>query len=239
MVRSARAVDEKLLSVCRRLVRWGILGRAYLGGGTGLALQINHRVSLDLAFFLFKGEVLDPERLLRGVEATFGTAAVALDFRSGDQLDLVVDGIKVSFSAYPFAPIEPLVAGDQVGLPGLLLASLPEIALMKAYAIGRRAVFRDYIDMYILLKAGHVSLHYIHEMAARKFVLQGEPIFSMRLFLQQLAYTADTGSREEKESAVSMLMATGPTPEAIENYLATVVGEFIGRLSRDMEGTSP
>ncbi|MBT9173788.1 MAG: hypothetical protein DDT21_02194 [Syntrophomonadaceae bacterium] len=224
---SARAVNEKLLNICQRMGQTGILNKAYLGGGTGLALQINHRVSVDLDFFLVKDTALNSESLIRMVEATFG-AGVAVDFRSGDQLDLLIDGMKVSFIAYPFKPVEPLIAGEQImlELSGLFLASPPEIALMKAYAIGRRAVFRDYVDMYVLLKDSYVSLGYIQEMAAQKFILQNETVFSMKLFLQQLAYTADAGSEEEKESAVNMLLLDRIAPEEIQKYLAKSVKDF-------------
>lgn len=222
------AVGERLVSVCRRMIPAGILSGTYLGGGTGLALQIHHRVSLDLDFFLGRDTALNAERRIRSVEATFGAGAVSVDSRSGDQLDLVVDGIRTSFIIYPFDLAEALIPGDRVApeLSGLFLASPQEIALMKAYAMGRRAVFRDYIDMYVLLKDGHVSLDYIHKKAPPKFLLKHESVFSMRLFLQQLVYTADTGSLEEKASAVSMLRGTGLTPEAIEAYLASAAKSF-------------
>lgn len=236
---SARAVDAKLLNICRRMAQSGILNMTYLGGGTGLALQINHRVSADLDFFLFKGIALESENLIRRVEATFSAGAVSVESRSEDQLDLVISGIKVSFIAYPFDRLEPLISGNLLspGLSGLFLASPAEIALMKAYAIGRRAVFRDYIDMYVLLRDGYVSLQYIHEKAAQKFVLQGEQVFSMRLFLQQLTYTADAGGREEKESAANMLLDAHLVPEEIEEFLANAVKEFaLSILDQEMPG---
>lgn len=58
-------------------------------------------------------------------------------------------GVKISFIAYPFPLIEPLVQGDKIDirLKGINLASPKEIALMKAYTIGRRPTYRDYIDL--------------------------------------------------------------------------------------------
>lgn len=52
---------------------------------------------------------------------------------------------------------------------------------MKAYTIGRRALFRDYVDMYFVLKAGVVSLEYILAQAPSKFMLGKECLFSGRM----------------------------------------------------------
>jgi hypothetical protein len=148
--------------------------------------------------------------------------------------------IKTSFISYPFELMEPLVPGDQITneLSGISLASPQEIALMKAYAIGRRAVFRDYIDMYVLLRDNHVSMSYINEKAPQKFILQNETNFSMRLFLQQLTYTADVESAEDKENAVKMLLAPGATLAEIEKHLSISAKDFMlsGLLPKSTKG---
>ncbi len=89
------------------------------------------------------------------------------------QLDLNIAGIKLTFLAYPFPLINPPVEGELLApfLKGVLLASPPEIALMKAYSIGRRATFRDYIDLYFLLFEQIVDLAYIEREARLKYII--------------------------------------------------------------------
>lgn len=78
-------------------------------------------------------------------------------------------------------------------LPAEACASIADIAAMKAYAIGRRATARDYVDLHHLLVVnGQCSIDSIITDALAKFVDDsGEALFSPRLFLQQLAYTED------------------------------------------------
>jgi hypothetical protein len=58
---------------------------------------------------------------------------------------------------------------------------------MKAYAIGRRGEYKDYIDMYYILSEQHVSLGEVLQMAKEKF----KENFNDRLFLEQLLYLED------------------------------------------------
>lgn len=127
-------------------------------------------------------------------------------------------GVKIILIAYPFPLIEPLVQGDKIDirLKGINLASPKEIALMKAYTIGRRPTFRDYIDLYFLLKNGIVNLEYILEKAPQKFVIEGKPVFSKKLFLEQLMYTEDL---IDKETALISIIGTAPKVDEIEMFL--------------------
>ncbi|GEM_PF-979997 len=68
----------------------------------------------------------------------------------------------------------------------IMISSYKDIASDKAYAIGRRPVYRDYIDLFIILK-NKFSLKQIIEDSKEKF--SGE--FSEKLFLSQLIYFED------------------------------------------------
>ncbi|MGB9780301.1 hypothetical protein [Caldanaerobacter sp.] len=78
----------------------------------------------------------------------FSQKEVKIVIRQIDQATFSIYGIKVSFIACPFSLVEPLVSGDIIdpNLEGINLASAKEIALMKAYTIGRRPTYRDYIE---------------------------------------------------------------------------------------------
>lgn len=151
----------------------------YLAGGTALALQIGHRISVD--FDLFSEREI-PLSLFDDVRKVFTGHALAASVNNRDELTVFVDGTKITFLRYPFPVLDTLTAYED-----LKLLSVKEIAATKAYTIGRRGSFKDYVDLYYVLAEGHVSLRDIVNSAEKKY---GE-IFNTRLFLEQLIYLDD------------------------------------------------
>ena len=152
----------------------------YLAGGTALALQIGHRVSVD--FDLFSDDVID-RALLPQVRRLFGTAAeISPRVNNADELTVLVNGVKITFLRYPFPAREPFVIYENVPL-----LSVREIAATKAYTIGRRGSYKDYVDLYFVIAEGHATLLDIVADAEHKFAAE----FNGRLFLEQLVYLSD------------------------------------------------
>jgi len=151
----------------------------YLGGGTALALQIGHRISVDFDLFSEK-EIL--ENLLGEVEKIFSQREIKPSVNNRDELTVFVDSIKTTFLRYPFPPILEIVSYE-----GVKLLSIKEIAATKAYTIGRRGSYKDYVDLYFILSEGHASLDETIELAERKYGTEINP----RLFLEQLIYLGD------------------------------------------------
>lgn len=151
----------------------------YLVGGTALALQIGHRLSVDFDFF--SNQEL-PRNLLKKVKRVFPAAGVVATINNPEQLNIKIDGVKSTFFWYRYPPVLPLIEYQ-----GIQMASIPEIAVMKAFAIGQRGTFRDYVDMYFLLAENHVTLDRIFELAKKKYPQE----FNERLFLEQLVYLED------------------------------------------------
>jgi Nucleotidyl transferase AbiEii toxin, Type IV TA system len=112
-----------------------------LAGGTSLALQIGHRLSVDLDFFGHRPfqtqEILD---LLQPI------GQVRMMSQSRNILVLNVEGVKVDFVNYRY----PLIT-EVIHTEGLRLLDLPDIAAMKLAAIAGRGRKRDFIDIYFLL----------------------------------------------------------------------------------------
>ena len=156
----------------------------YLVGGTALALQIGHRVSLD--FDLFSYDDL-PEGLLQKIKRMFPDSKREVTLRTQEQINILIDGIKTTFFQYPYKPVLPFVEYKTVPL-----ASVQEIAAMKAFAIGKRLSYKDYIDWYFLLREGHINLKEIITIANEKY--GGD--FNDRLFLEQLASLSDIQTAE-------------------------------------------
>jgi hypothetical protein len=162
---------------------FGYLGRFddfYLAGGTGLALQLGHRVSVDFDLFI---DSTIKWSLLPKVQTVFGPSrSISPLVNNPEELTVLVDGVKVTFLSYPFPTFETLVRLGEV-----FVLSIREIAATKAYTIGRRGSFKDYVDLYFVLGGGHASLKEVIDLAERKF----DDAFNSRLFLEQIVSVDD------------------------------------------------
>lgn len=176
---------EVLTKPAARLI--GSLGNFsgfYLAGGTALALQIGHRVSVD--FDLFCDDEIS-RTLLQRVRREYAESTLSPLVNDAGELTVLVDGVKITFLTYPFPAREPFVMYE-----GVWLMSVQEIAATKAYTIGRRGSYKDYVDLYFVLAEGHASLPALINKAEEKF---GED-FNSRLFLEQLVFLKDIRDAE-------------------------------------------
>lgn len=157
----------------------------YLCDGTALALQIGHRKSID--FDLATPEEIRPESILRTLQAKGHFPEHTLT-ATADELAIIVQGVKLTFFSFPF-PIRPTVSWPRAGIQ---LPEIPVIGSMKAYALGRRSKWKDYVDLYFMLR-DHVTLpELIHRT---KTLFRGA--FNAKLFLEQLCYFDDVDMTEQ------------------------------------------
>ncbi len=212
-------LDAGGLRLLDRLGASQLCRRFYLAGGTALALQLGHRRSYDLDLFTLRPSVRLPlAQLVREVLGLFGEAEARPVLQESGQSDWEIGGVRVSFIAYPFPLVYPLQP-----YRGVSLADPREIALMKAYALGRRATARDYVDLYWLLKSRVITLDEIIRHCGPKFVLDGHAVFDARLFLGQLAYTADV---EARDAALRAVRGGSLTFAAVERFLREEVKRY-------------
>jgi hypothetical protein len=154
-----------------------------LVGGTAIALRIGHRESID--FDLFSAKEFENERLR---EKILGIGKIDRTLRDEkDQYEIVLDKVKITFLHYPFKIYFTKKAEDIIKMPDLLT-----LAAMKAYALGRRAKWKDYIDLYYILK-NHHSVSEISKKA--KAIFKKE--FNEKNFRAQLAYFKDIDFSEK------------------------------------------
>lgn len=173
----------------------------YLVGGTAIALYLGHRRSID--FDLFKPSAINHKKNLdRLTESGFPCMVTR---RVAEQMNLIVNDVKVTFFQYPF-PIDPTERFDVY----FKLPSLLQLAAMKAYALGRRSKWKDYVDLFFLLK-GHFSIEEISQCATGVF---GE-LYSEKMFRAQLCYFEDVDYTEE----VDYLILNPPSDEEIRSEL--------------------
>lgn len=176
----------------------------YLVGGTAIALYLGHRRSID--FDLFKFASLNRKKNLEKVQSSGFPSIVTWNVT--DQMNLVVNEVKVTFSQYPFQIKANKVFDNIIRLPELL-----DLAAMKAYALRRRSKWKDYVDLYFLLKKKFT----FDEISQRAVSIYGD-LFSDKLFRSQLSYFEDVDYSEE----VDYIIADSPSDEEIKQYLIDV-----------------
>ena len=145
-----------------------------LVGGTALALQYDHRSSIDLDLF---GKIDIDAYELQEILSKHGMLRVENETKIIHQY--IIDNIKVDVVNYPFEWITPMIEDE-----GVRLASPMDIAAMKVNAIEGRGTKKDFIDMYMLLQ--HYSLEEILGFYQQKY-----PNHSVFRALRSLTYFED------------------------------------------------
>lgn len=176
----------------------------YLVGGTAIALHIGHRRSID--FDLFKPSTINHKCNLNKLDASNFSHIVTR--RVAEQMNLIINDVKVTFFQYPF-PIEPIVKFDKT----FRLPPLIQLAAMKAYALGRRSKWKDYVDLYFLLH-NHFTIADITTCATQIF---GE-LYSEKMFRAQLCFFDDIDYTE----SVDYMIPNPPTDDEIKQTLTNI-----------------
>lgn len=177
-----------------------------LVGGTALSLQIGTRQSEDLDFMKWrtskteKMEVAWPQ--IERELATVGDIQHK-DILDIDHVEYLVSGVKFSFYACPkYSPVSKPV----YYLNNLRLADVKSIGAMKMEVMLRRSNFRDYYDIYSILKSGvpvndliSLALTYSgHKLKSKNLlaILTNGSRFTRDAHFEQLAPTYAVTARE-------------------------------------------
>jgi predicted nucleotidyltransferase component of viral defense system len=180
---------------------------AYLAGGTSLALQVGHRISIDLDFFT-QHEFNEAE--LSTKLSTFpefiqdGTAKWTVWGKIG------VTKFSIFYYNYPL--LEPTVP-----FAGIQLASLADIAAMKIHAIEDRGTKRDFIDCYFLAKK--YTLEEMLGFYQKKYGVLEDHMYSI---LRSLDYFEDA----EKENEMPRML-TEVNWEEVKEYFRKETHQLI------------
>src|SRR3989344_9365292 len=169
-------LDKERMSVLPKLAF--LKDRFYLAGGTGLALQIGHRDSVDFDFFT--KENFDTFNLYKELLEVFGQENVVKTLEEKGTLSIILnEKIKLSFFSWPYRLLEPLIKEEFLDTAGII-----DIGCMKLSAVTGRAVEKDYIDLYFILK--QISLTTLLSKAKEKM-----PDLDYNLILKSIIYFDD------------------------------------------------
>ncbi|MCG2713047.1 MAG: nucleotidyl transferase AbiEii/AbiGii toxin family protein [Candidatus Omnitrophica bacterium] len=121
-----------------------IVQKAYLAGGTALALQLGHRISYDLDFFTT--DEFDENNLLPKLKeiSKFELERTAWRTVLGN-----FEGVRFSIFYYEYPLLHSTRKFGKVNI-----LDIRDIAAMKIAAIASRGVKRDFIDFYFICQEG-------------------------------------------------------------------------------------
>lgn len=174
-----------------------------LVGGTAIALQIGHRRSID--FDLFSLEEFDNLKIRNKITRN-GWKIGKVHKDEDGQFTFFVNNVQFTFFYYPFKIKFSKNFEKILKMPDLLT-----LAAMKAYALGRRAQWKDYVDLYFVVTKYH---------SIEKIVKKGEEIFkgefNEKVFREALSYFNDVNYDE----AIDFLPGFEIAEEKIKKELA-------------------
>lgn len=160
-------------------------GNFGLVGGTAIALHLGHRRSIDFDLFSekeFKNTFLGNKIIKNGCK--INNVIVSKE----GEYTIIINRVKLTFYHYPFKINYPERLPGYIKIPDLLT-----LAAMKIYALGYRAKWKDYVDLYFIQKKYGVG----------KIIKRAEEIyqdaFNEKLIRGQLSYFKDINYSEKIE----------------------------------------
>lgn len=146
---------QETIPVFEAVSQMEVVKGLYLCGGTAQSIQMRHRKSEDLDFELLglkkERPMLDFSAISNEVSSVFPNCRK--EFLSKNQLQIFVNGnVKLSF----FRPENSVPElGKGFVYNNIITPSLQELLGMKLFTIAVRSAFRDYYDIFALLKDGY------------------------------------------------------------------------------------
>lgn len=169
-------IVPETLELLRRIQSHPAFAETRLVGGTALALQLGHRVSVDL-------DIFGKWNYSEGLDAALSTVGHVVresGSQNGKMAFYYVDDVKVDCVAYEmYEWLDPAVEEE-----GVRLAAVRDIAAMKINAVTNRGTRKDFVDVARLLE-DH-SLDEIFGWYRMKY-----PDANPALAMRSLAYFAD------------------------------------------------
>jgi len=170
-------ISKKTKANLEILTKEAVLKDFYLAGGTGAALQLKHRVSLDLDFFTKKD--IDTKTLIQKIKIL---GKFYIERETENTLIGIFNGTRLSFLKYDY----PLLF-EPKQIQGIKVADLRDVGCMKIDAISSRGMKRDFVDLFFICKE-LISLKDILSLFKRKYKSVN---YNMMHILKSLVYFED------------------------------------------------
>lgn len=178
----------------------------YLAGGTGLALQLRHRKSIDFDFFSSKA--FDAEHLVKKIHPDKWSI-----IRS-ETLHCEKQGVKLSFFHYDAPLVYQLIEWRSVHV-----ADWRDIAAEKMKALSQRGSKKDFFDVYVVIKL-RIPINALCDVFKKRFRTTGINFYHV---LKSLVFFDDAETEPEPQMLVS---GKGWNWEDVKSFFEENVREF-------------
>jgi hypothetical protein len=148
-----QGLSEEVKKVIKQVSMLDCIKEFTLIGGTALAIQIGHRLSEDLDFCkwpLPEKYDIDWPQILKELSSVFNK--VEPDILGFNQVNFYA--YKVKFSFYSNQLFRSPILKAKTFLNNIIIPDIETIGSMKLEVMLRRSNFRDYYDIYSILKEG-------------------------------------------------------------------------------------
>jgi len=194
-------------------------------GGTALSLQIKNRLSEDIDFCRwkkFKNQKLSVN--CAEIEKELITIGeFKKDIVSDYQVDYIVDKVKITFlSDNRLKQPESLKTVDYKN--NVKLADISSIGVMKLEVMLRRSTFRDYYDIFSIIKAG----------ADFNTIVNGALKYSRHQLRSRdvIAMLGDSTRYPDEQKIAHLSPQYNVTAKDIENFLTPYIKQYIASKMR-------
>jgi len=157
----------------------------YLVGGTAIALHIGHRQSID--FDLFTLTNYNNRTIHTRIKRNGFKFDRELRNENG-QLTIIINDTQMTFYQFLYEIELSEKLNSIIKMPDLVT-----LGAMKVFALGQRAKWKDYVDLYFIFKK--YSLNEISTKAKKLFGNE----YNERIIKEQLAYFADIDYSQKVE----------------------------------------
>jgi len=212
-------------------------------GGTALSLQIGHRLSEDLDFWL-PATSMTKERIdtilsrlgAKGFHHAFSTPAWKISQARINGIDLlsqsrdhVIDGVKVTFFARDDVPYRHFAGMKRLeGAAQFSIADEDTIFNMKSWLISQRVRSRDLFDLMVLLQQGR-TMQGILDAGT-----QADPSFQREYAKEVLVGNVPVDTNDEGFDSIGLDL----TVEGIHQFFLSAVNEYETKLAAAIAKTT-
>lgn len=174
---SQEIISKKTRTNLEILKKSGILKDFYLVGGTGAALQLKHRLSLDLDFFT--KENIDTKALIQKIK---NLGNFSIEKEALNSLTSIFQGTIITFLKYDYPCLFQFK-----NIEGVKVADLRDIGCMKISAISSRGAKKDFIDLFYICQK-IISLQGLLKLFQKKYKNVN---YNMNHILKSIIYFED------------------------------------------------
>ena len=179
----------------------------YLGGGSGLALQLGHRLSEDLDFFSSKE--FQPEILIKYLESHYKYEEILI---TKGALNCFINDIKISFFHYDVPLVYPVKKFRKIKI-----ADWRDIMAEKFKTLSQRGSKKDFYDIYFCFKYKNLSIPEGIKIFKTRFSGTGINYYHI---LKSLVYFEDA----EKEPELNLIKKV--SWQTVKNFFIENLKEF-------------